>query len=63
MFFRRIKHGIIGGSVGGVVFGMMMAVMGMLPMIGKIVGAPNVVIGFLVKKADDSARNIPSRAV
>ncbi len=48
MFAKRIKHGIVGGLVGGVVFGMMMAKMGMLPMIGKMVGAPNAGIGFLV---------------
>lgn len=45
---NRIKHGIIGGLVGGVVFGIMMAFMGTLPMIGKMVGFPNAILGFLV---------------
>lgn len=34
--------------MGGVVFGMMMAFMGTLPMIGKMVGYPNAGVGFLV---------------
>jgi len=45
---RNIKHGIVAGLVGGVVFGVMMAKMGTLPMIGKMVGVPNPVVGFLV---------------
>ena len=45
---KRILHGIVGGLVGGVVFGLMMAKMGTLPMIGKMVGAPSAVAGFVV---------------
>mgnify|MGYP001563120901 CR=1 FL=1 len=45
---NRIKHGIVGGLVGGVVFGIMMVFMGTLPVIGKMVGYPNAVVGFLV---------------
>ena len=48
---KRILHGVVGGLVGGVVFGLMMAKMGTLPMIGKMVGAPNPVAGFLVHLA------------
>ncbi len=48
MFAKRIKHGTVGGLVGGAVFGLMMAMMGTLPMIGKMVGQPNAVAGFLV---------------
>ena len=48
MITKRIIHGIVGGLVGGVIFGLMMAKMGTLPMIGKMVGAPNAVAGFLV---------------
>ena len=44
----RIKHGIIAGLAGGVVFGLMMARMGTLPMIGKMVGAPNAGAGWAV---------------
>ncbi len=41
-----IKLGAFGGLLGGVVFGMMMGTMGMLPMIGQMVGQPNAVAGF-----------------
>ncbi len=44
---RNIKLGAYGGLAGGVVFGAMMAMMGMLPMIGKMVGHPSAVTGFL----------------
>ena len=40
---QTIKQGILAGMAGGAVFGMMMAMMGMLPMIGKMVGQPNAV--------------------
>ncbi len=45
---RNLKLGAYGGLTGGVVFGAMMAVTGMLPMIGKMVGHPSAVTGFLV---------------
>ena len=48
MNVRNIKLGAYGGLAGGVVFGAMMATMGMLPMIGKMVGHPSAVTGFLV---------------
>ncbi|MEN8008591.1 MAG: hypothetical protein ABFS42_16400, partial [Candidatus Krumholzibacteriota bacterium] len=51
MIANRIKHGIVGGLMGGVVFGVMMAFMGTLPMIGKMVGFPNAVTGFVVHLA------------
>ena len=44
---RNIKLGAYGGLAGGVVFGAMMGMMGMLPMIGKMVGHPSAVTGFL----------------
>ena len=44
---RNIKLGVYGGLAGGVVFGAMMGMMGMLPMIGKMVGHPSAVTGFL----------------
>ena len=43
-----LKLGAYSGLAGGVVFGVMMAMMGMLPMIGSMVGHPSAVIGFLV---------------
>jgi len=45
---QQIMHGVYGGLAGGVVFGAMMGMMGMLPMIGKMVGQPSAGIGFLV---------------
>ena len=36
---RSLIHGAAAGLAGGVVFGAMMGMMGMLPMIGKMVGA------------------------
>ena len=37
---RNIQHGAVAGIAGGIVFGAMMAMMGMLPMIGQMVGSP-----------------------
>ena len=44
---RNINFGVYGGLAGGVVFGAMMGMMGMLTMIGKMVGHPSAVTGFL----------------
>ncbi|MBG6226627.1 putative membrane protein YagU involved in acid resistance [Arthrobacter sp. CAN_A2] len=38
----------MGGLSGGVVFGALMAMMGMLPMIASLVGSSSAVIGFIV---------------
>ena len=43
-----IKHGVYGGLVGGGVFGIMMGMMGMLPMIGGMIGIPSVWAGAVV---------------
>ena len=48
MNIRKITLGVYGGLTGGVVFGAMMATMGMLPMIGMMVGQPSALVGFLV---------------
>ncbi len=48
MNIRNITLGLYGGLAGGVVFGAMMAMMGMLPMIGMMVGIPSAPVGFLV---------------
>ena len=52
---RKILAGAAGGLVGGAVFGMMMAKMGMLPMIGKMVGVPTVAAGWIVHLAISAA--------
>ena len=43
---RRILAGVIGGLAGGVVFGMLMAIMGMLPVIASMVGSTSPGVGF-----------------
>lgn len=48
MNIRNITLGAYAGLAGGVVFGAMMAMMGMLPMIGMMVGVPSALVGFLV---------------
>lgn len=40
--------GAIAGLVGGVAFGILMAMMGMLPMVGMLVRSESAVVGFLV---------------
>ncbi len=48
---RNLKNGILGGLAGGAVFGMMMAMMGMLPMIGAMAGYPSALYGMVVHMA------------
>ena len=48
MNVKQFGYGIYGGLAGGLVFGAMMGMMGMLPMVGKLVGQPTAGIGFLV---------------
>ncbi|MDA2927241.1 hypothetical protein MYX78_08415 [Acidobacteria bacterium AH-259-G07] len=46
MNVRNIKLGAYAGLAGGLVFGAMMAMTGMLPMIGKLIGHPSAITGF-----------------
>ena len=48
MIFKNIQNGAIAGIAGGVVFGAMMGMMGMLPMIGQMAGSPTASAGFFV---------------
>ena len=43
---QRVLAGVVGGVAGGAVFGMLMAVMGMLPMIAMMVGSDVAAVGF-----------------
>lgn len=43
---KGIRAGAIAGLGGGLVFGIMMGMMGMLPMVGMLVGAENAIVGF-----------------
>jgi len=45
---RALTLGAVAGLIGGIPFGMMMAMMGMMPMIGMLVGVENAFVGVLV---------------
>lgn len=47
-FAKLTIAGLIGGASGGVVFGMLMAMMGMLPMIASMLGSDSSVVGFAI---------------
>jgi uncharacterized membrane protein YagU involved in acid resistance len=47
----KLLAGAAAGLVGGVVFGAIMGVMGMLPMVAMLVGSENAGVGFLVHMA------------
>ncbi len=51
MNLKSIQHGAYAGIAGGVVFGAMMGMMGMLPMIGQMAGVPSAAVGFIVHLA------------
>ncbi len=55
MDLQRIKHGAFGGLAGGMLFGVMMGMMGALPMIGRMVGLPSTAGGFFVHMAISAA--------
>ena len=48
---HRVAYGIIGGLAGGVVFGALMQMMGMIPMVAQLVGSEAVAVGWLVHLA------------
>ena len=48
---RLALLGAVAGIGGGVVFGVMMAMMGMLPMVGMLVGSESAVVGFIAHLA------------
>ena len=45
---RTLTLGAVAGLIGGIPFGMMMAMMGIMPMIGMLVGVENAFVGVLV---------------
>ncbi|MBI2023893.1 hypothetical protein HYT00_00640 [Candidatus Giovannonibacteria bacterium] len=45
---EHINAGVISGLIAGVVFGAMMAMMGMLPMIAKLLGGSSALFGFVL---------------
>ncbi len=48
MSTKELKWGAYGGVAGGLIFGAMMGMMGMLPMVGSMVGQPTAAVGFVV---------------
>ncbi|MGH3585147.1 MAG: hypothetical protein ACRDQ0_02395 [Pseudonocardia sp.] len=44
----RVWQGIVAGLAGGIVFGVLMAMMGMMPMIAMLVGSSSAAVGWLV---------------
>ena len=48
MTLTNMKYGVYGGLAGGVVFGAIMGLMGMLPMLGNMAGGPTAWAGFLM---------------
>ena len=46
--FKVYMKGAISGIIGGIFFGVMMQLMGLMPMIAMLVGSDNVVIGWIV---------------
>ncbi len=52
MSTRELTLGAYGGVAGGLIFGGMMGMMGMLPMIGSMVGQPTAAAGFAVHMAN-----------
>lgn len=47
-YATKAVHGALAGVAGGVVFGILMAMMGMLPMVAGLVGSESAVVGGLV---------------
>lgn len=45
---RAVTQGVIAGLIGGVVFGGLMAMMNMLPMVAMLVQSDSAVVGFIV---------------
>lgn len=45
---ESLVHGVVAGLVGGSVFGVQMAVGGMLPMVAQMIGSDSVVVGFIL---------------
>jgi uncharacterized membrane protein YagU involved in acid resistance len=47
----NLVQGALAGLAGGVAFGILMAMMGMLPMVAMLVGSENAIVGFVVHMA------------
>lgn len=45
---EHMRAGVLAGLIAGVVFGAMMGMMGMLPMIAKLIGGSSALLGFVL---------------
>ena len=45
---RSLIHGVYGSLIGGVIFGAMMGMLGMLPMVASMAGSQSAMVGFLI---------------
>ena len=59
----RILHGVYGGLAGGLIFGVMMGMMGMLPMIARMAGSSSPAIGFGIHLIISAVIGCPYRPV
>lgn len=48
---NQLNAGLLSGIIAGVVFGAMMGMMGMLPMVAKLVGGDSALVGFITHLA------------
>lgn len=55
---HRAGYGAVGGLAGGVVFGLLMQGMGMIPMVAMLVGSESVAVGWVVHLAISAAFGI-----
>ena len=51
---QKVLFGAIAGLGGGLVFGIMMGMMGMLPMVAQLVGSSSAGVGFIVHMANSA---------
>jgi hypothetical protein len=55
---KLVVVGVVGGLAGGVVFGMLMQMMDMMPMVAMLVGSESVAVGWLVHLAVSAALGV-----
>lgn len=48
---QELAYGALGGLAGGIVFGMLMQLMGIIPMVAQLVGSSSAAVGWLVHLA------------
>lgn len=51
---KSVTAGVIGGLAGGAIFGAMMGMQGMLPMVAKLVGSKSAMVGLVVHMANSA---------